>query len=148
MVKKLSPYLLVVFLTGFDQLTKYLVSVHISRVHPFRIVPFFQIVYVENRGAAFGLFQSLGNGVFIGISILAVLIVLYLMIKEKENPYIMSLVLSGALGNLIDRLRLGYVVDFLDLHIGTHHWPAFNLADSCLTVGLVLLFLKMFLKKD
>ncbi|RME65327.1 MAG: signal peptidase II [Nitrospirae bacterium] len=146
MVKRVLPFVLAAFLTGLDQLTKHIVSTHISKAHPLRITPFFQLVYVENKGAAFGLFQFLGNGVFIGISIVAIVFVLYIMFKEKENPYIMALVLAGAMGNLMDRLRLGYVVDFLDFHIGSYHWPAFNVADSCLSVGLVLLFLRMFFR--
>lgn len=97
------------------------------------------ITYVKNTGAAFGMLRDM-PALFTGISILAAFFIniFYLSSKERLNSGEISglcLVLAGTLGNLIDRLRLGYVVDFIDLRV----WPVFNLADTCITVGAVIL---------
>lgn len=125
---------------GLDQLTKSIINTYLKTYESIEVLPFFQIVHVRNTGAAFGIFRGLGNGVFIGISVLAVLVVTALLLTSKEDRIAFSLILGGALGNLTDRLLRGYVVDFLDFYIGSHHWPAFNVADSALTVGIALLF--------
>ncbi len=144
MTKGLLSLGVALVLTVLDQFSKYLTVKYLSSsFHPVKITSFFQIVYVQNRGAAFGLFQSLGNWVFVLVSIVAIGIVVYIICKEKESPIVMALILSGAAGNLIDRLRFGYVVDFLDFHVGSYHWPAFNLADTYLSIGLILLFVKI-----
>jgi len=108
--------------------------------------------FARNRGAAFGLMNDMDpryrRTFFIGVSLLAV--VLILMIFRKVGPgqlltaISLSLILSGALGNFIDRVRLHYVIDFIDWHWkDVYHWPTFNIADSAITVGVVLLFLEM-----
>ncbi|UCG78079.1 MAG: signal peptidase II [Nitrospirota bacterium] len=129
----------------FDQFTKGLVMAHIMPYEAIYVLPFFNIVNVANRGAAFGSLQSLGNPFFVVLSLVAVVLILYLLIKEKENPLALSFILGGAIGNLIDRIRLGFVVDFLDLFVGRYHWPAFNVADSFLTIGIsIILFLYIY----
>ncbi len=134
---------------GLDQLTKYLVD---SRFPVGTIKPvfpgFFNLVHVRNRGAAFGLLSSLSPEVawiFFVLSTLGVLVVVaYLWYRLPENAVGASLgysfILAGALGNFIDRVRLGEVIDFLDFYLGRYHWPAFNVADAliCLGAGLLI----------
>jgi len=130
--------LLVVFL---DQITKYLARSFISPFGSIEILPFLNFVSVRNEGAAFGLFKGFGNSTFIAISAAAIIFVLYLMVKAREKGPGLALILGGAAGNLIDRVFFGSVTDFIDLFAGRFHWPAFNIADSALTVGLLLMLL-------
>ncbi|HBH86123.1 MAG TPA: signal peptidase II [Syntrophaceae bacterium] len=113
---------------------------------------FFNITYVRNPGAAFSIladapaaFRSI---FFIAVTSVAILCILYYVIKDTSEDLLMtfglSLIMSGAVGNLIDRVRLGEVVDFIDVYIGSYHWPAFNVADSAITVGAFLLILEIF----
>lgn len=113
---------------------------------------FFNITYVRNPGAAFSFladapaaFRSI---FFITVTSVAIVCILYYVIKDTfEDPLMtfgLSLIMSGAVGNLIDRVRLGEVVDFIDVYIGSYHWPAFNVADSAITVGAFLLILEIF----
>jgi signal peptidase II len=92
------------------------------------------------------MFKSVGSGFFIAASIAAILFVIFLLIKGKENYLGLSLILGGAIGNLIDRILYGRVVDFIDLSIGKYHWPAFNVADSALSVGVTIILLTHLLK--
>lgn len=124
-----------------DQLTKQLIINTIMPYEAVYVLPFFNIVNVANKGAAFGSFQALGNPFFIVVSLIAIAIVIFLMVKEKENPLALSFILGGAFGNLIDRLRYGFVVDFLDFFLGKYHWPAFNVADSFLSMGVTLMII-------
>lgn len=133
---------LVIFI--LDQTTKYLIKSYVSPYEIIRVLPFFNIVYVENIGSAFGMFKSLGNVFFIIVAALAMVFVSILIIKDKDNRLSFSLILGGAAGNLIDRIVRGYVIDFLDVYIDRFHWPAFNVADSALTVGILLLAFKLF----
>ena len=107
----------------------------------------FNLTYVQNTGGAFGIMRNSTN-LFIVISIVVILFIIYFLIKEeKKDVYvqvIFSLVLGGAISNLIDRLRLGYVVDFIDFQV----WPVFNIADAAITVGMVLLFVRIIFKKE
>jgi signal peptidase II len=144
-LKKGSFLIITILTVAADQITKALILEYIRYYESIRLLPFFQIVNVKNTGAAFGLLRSLGNTFFIILSIIAIIFIIYLLLRDDADPLPLSLILGGAIGNLIDRLRLGYVVDFLDFHIGEHHWPAFNLADSALTIGIGLLFLRMLL---
>lgn len=112
---------------------------------------FFNLVHTRNRGMAFGFlnrpgshlgFYLLVTATFIAISIL---ILWFFRLKKTDRPLVLSLsfVLGGALGNLIDRLRLGEVIDFIDIFVGSYHWPAFNAADSAITVGTIWLAIQM-----
>jgi len=125
-----------------DLLSKQVIINTIKPYETVPVLPFFSIVNVANKGAAFGSLQWVGNPFFIVITLIAVAIVIYLMIKDREHPLGLSLILGGAIGNLIDRFRFGHVVDFLDLHAGKYHWPAFNVADSALTVGITILLVQ------
>jgi signal peptidase II len=131
-----------------DQITKYLTSNYIDPFDPVDLLPFLRLVNVKNVGAAFGLFTSMGNTFFIIITLLAITLIVFLIIREKEGFVGLTLILSGAVGNLIDRAFLGYVRDFIDFHAGGYHWPAFNVADSALTIGVAVLLLgSLFHKK-
>lgn len=113
---------------------------------------FFNLTHVRNTGGAFGIFGGEKGGVgsllFVVVSLLAIGAIIFLFIKIREGEKALalsfSLVLSGAIGNLIDRLRYGEVVDFLDFHLSTYHWPAFNVADSAICIGIGLMALELF----
>jgi signal peptidase II len=131
-----------------DQWTKLVVERHLFLNEFITIVPnFFDIRYIRNTGAAFGLMARLPDGArlpfLIGVSLVAMALIFYLFVKaEKERPaYVLSLslVFAGAMGNLIDRVRFGEVRDFLHAHIYNLSWPIFNIADSAISVGIVLL---------
>jgi signal peptidase II len=130
-----------------DQATKYVILGRLSLFESVRVLPFFNIVYIRNTGSAFGMFSSLGNFFFITIAAVAIVVVAVLIIRDPENRVGLSLILGGAAGNLCDRFTHGYVVDFLDVHAGSRHWPAFNVADSALTIGILLLLIRSFLPR-
>jgi signal peptidase II len=131
--------LILVTVVALDQITKYLADTSINPARPVEVLPWFHLVNVRNTGAAFGMMSALGNWFFIPVTLLAVAIVSYLLIKTDDSTIGFSLVLAGAVGNLIDRLLYGSVRDFLDFSLGSYHWPAFNVADAALSVGLFLL---------
>jgi signal peptidase II len=134
---------LIVFVV--DQATKYLITSRFALFEAVNILPFFSVVYVRNTGSAFGMFKSLGNVFFIAAAAIAIGVVAVLIVRNREGRFGLSLILGGAAGNMADRLVHGYVVDFLDFYAGGRHWPAFNVADSALTVGIGLLLLGSFL---
>ena len=142
---KKAALLLSLFIVLFDQATKFLVSRTIGFHDAIDILPFLRLVYVTNRGAAFGSLQFLGNNFFIVFSLVAIVVVILLMLLSRESLLGLSFVLGGAVGNLIDRLRFGYVIDFLDVHVGKYHCPAFNVADSFISIGIVLMLFFYFL---
>lgn len=141
-ITPLQSFVIALIILVLDQTTKYLVKSHISPFEIIRILPFFNIVYVENTGSAFGMFRSLGNVFFIAVAALAMVFVSILIIKDKDNRLNLSFILGGAAGNLTDRLIYGYVIDFLDVYVSRYHWPAFNVADSALTIGILLLMIR------
>ena len=118
------------------------------------LTSFFNLVLAFNAGAAFS-FLSDESGwqrwPFSGISVCASILIIYLLQKhilEKLFCVSLSFILGGALGNLWDRITLGYVVDFLDLHYAGYHWPAFNVADSAICIGALLLIIESFKHKE
>lgn len=131
-----------------DRLTKWIVAKDISLHDSIQIIPgFFKLTHVQNRGAAFGMFDQTPSpwitGILVLFSLAAMLVVSVLLWKNSATfsaPGVgLSLILGGALGNLWDRLFAGRVVDFLDFYIGAYHWPAFNIADTAIVVGACLL---------
>jgi signal peptidase II len=137
-----------------DQASKLFIQATIPLGHGIPIIPgIFAIVHVLNPGAAFGLLAgrsaSFRNPFFIGISLLAVGFILFYRHRELKGhslaSFALSLILGGAIGNLVDRLRIGMVIDFLDVHYYQYHWPAFNVADSCITIGVSLMMLELVL---
>jgi signal peptidase II len=148
-------YLISLVIVLLDQLAKLFVVRSMPLGQNIPIVPgFFDLTFVLNPGAAFSLFATLPewirNPFFILISVgAAVLIVAYRSRYLRENRLAsvsLALIFGGAIGNLIDRLRYGVVVDFLDAHIYQYHWPIFNVADSSISVGVALLLLEMLLE--
>lgn len=131
---------IVVFL---DYLTKKIIISKVMLYESISVSPFLNIVHVQNKGAAFSILSNLGNHYFIGISVIAIIaIVVYLSRLSKGLELVaLSLILGGAVGNLIDRIQIGKVTDFIDVFVGKWHWPAFNVADSALTIGIVLFLL-------
>ena len=130
-----------------DQLSK----ITLSRMMVFgqsdTVTSFFNLVMVYNRGAAFSFLADQPGWqryFFAGVSLLASLLIIWMLKRHSGQRlfcWAMALILGGALGNLIDRIAYGYVIDFLDFHVGGFHWPAFNVADSAITLGAVLFIL-------
>ena len=112
---------------------------------------FFNITYVRNPGAAFGFLAGTSPGFrfffFISITLAVIGMILYYIWKSHDKEifetFSLSLILSGALGNMIDRVRFGEVIDFIDVYVGSHHWPAFNVADSAISVGAAFLIFSL-----
>ena len=138
---------IVLAVIALDQITKYLIVSSLSPYATIEVFPFLNIVNIRNTGAAFGMFRGLGSGFFILISAAAIIFVTILMMRNAYNLFGLSLVLGGAVGNLIDRLVYGKVVDFIDVFAGNFHWPAFNVADSSLTIGIGIILLTSLIKK-
>ncbi len=137
-----------------DQATK----LHIDRAMDLHssitvVENFFNITYLRNKGAAFGLLahSSYRLPFFILVSLIAIAVIAVVFSRlrpdQKFTAFSLSLIFSGAVGNLIDRVRLGEVIDFLDAHWYGHHWPAFNVADSAICVGVFLLAIDMFIEE-
>lgn len=133
-----------------DQLTKNWALANLAYASPYPIIRgFFDLTLVHNKGAAFGLFSNFEDGtrqILLSLAAaVALLSVLYFLAKEyRDSLYAhiaVGFILGGAVGNLIDRASLGYVIDFLDLYIGQNHWPAFNIADSAICIGVFVLIL-------
>ena len=128
-----------------DQVTKYAVSRSFALYESLEVTPFFNLVLVHNRGAAFSFLSDAGGwqrGFFIAIALVACVWIPWLLRKHRgETLFCLSLalILGGALGNVIDRVLHGAVVDFLDFHAFGYHWPAFNVADMGISCGAALL---------
>ncbi len=144
---KKTAFIIIPLLVILDQATKYLADKLISTFKPVELLPFLHLVNIRNEGAAFGMFKSFGNNIFIIISLVAIAVIFFMLIKDKEDPIGLSLILGGATGNLMDRLFRGSVVDFIDVFAGRFHWPAFNVADSALTIGIGIIFMSLFTGK-
>lgn len=130
--------------------SKTLVRAKIAFGSEIPVLPVFSLVHVNNTGIAFGLFQ--GRNLFfiaVGLVVTALLVFysLKLLSEDRFSALVMAMVLGGAFGNLVDRLRFGKVTDFLDFYVGVHHWPAFNVADSSICVGAALLLWHSFRRR-
>jgi signal peptidase II len=148
-MRPLHGLLLALAVLVLDQATKWLALARLDAFEPVAITPFFNLVLVWNRGVSFGLLAGTGEHgpwllTLMTVSIGAFLIV---WLWRETRPVVRAalwLVLAGAAGNLIDRVRFGAVVDFLDFHVFGYHWPAFNVADSAIVVGAGLILLDSF----
>ncbi len=136
-----------------DQWTKWLVEVHLPHHATQPVIPgFFNLTHVRNTGVAFGLFASDGGGgagwLLTGLGLGALVAVgLYFWYTPSRDRVLLvalALVVGGAVGNLVDRVSSGAVTDFLDVYVGLHHWPSFNIADSAISVGIVLMAIDSF----
>jgi len=139
-----------------DQITKVWISKTIPLWEEKVIIPgFFNLVHILNKGAAFGFLNradiSWQTYFFIGASALAIVLILHLLkTVERQDYYLftgLGLILGGALGNLIDRIRIGKVIDFLDFYIKQYHWPAFNVADIAIFCGTMSLIISFYKRK-
>ena len=145
----ITTFFLIIF---FDQLTKILVIKNFQLYESLSILPFFNLTFIVNYGFAFGFLNnpSLNQIIVILVIFSIIAYFLYLLIKTQDQFFRFSLilVLSGAVGNFIDRVLHGFVVDFIDIYLGSYHWPAFNLADSSITLGFILIMFNiLFLNK-
>jgi len=148
MLKWLWLSLLAVIL---DQASKLAIAGTMQLYESIEIIPFFKLTYVHNTGAAFSFLSEAGGWQRWFFAVLALVISVAIAVwltrlKEHETllAVALALILGGAVGNLIDRLAYGYVIDFLDVYYGTWHWPAFNIADSAITVGVMLMLAESF----
>lgn len=139
---------------ALDQATKLWVSssMEVWTGHP--VIPgFFNLVHVLNRGAAFGFLNDGGiawqRPFFVGVGLAATAVILYLLrtgyARDRLSATALGLILGGALGNLVDRVRMGLVVDFLDFFVGRWHWPAFNVADMGISIGVTALLVSFYI---
>jgi len=145
----ITTFFLIIF---FDQLTKILVIKNFQLYESLSILPFFNLTFIVNYGFAFGFLNnpSLNQIIVILVIFSIIAYFLYILIKTQDQFFRFSLilVLSGAVGNFIDRVLHGFVIDFIDIYLGSYHWPAFNLADSSITLGFILIMFNiLFLNK-
>jgi len=149
----MRKYLLISVAVLFvDQVTKTMSEYYLSLGESIKLLPFFDITLVHNHGAAFGFLSDQGGWQRWFFLILASAIIIFLIRwlrslqpEEKLTAMSLSLILSGAVGNVIDRTYYGYVIDFLDVFVGQYHWPAFNVADSAIVIGAGLMILEVIL---
>lgn len=150
-------FLIAAMVVVFDRLAKWVVDKNIALHESITVVPgFFHLTHVENRGAAFGLFAESPSewkiAVLVLFSLVALVVVSALLWRNSHAMTTtgvgLALILGGALGNLWDRLLSGQVVDFLDFYVGNYHWPAFNLADSAIVAGALLLVSEILFSKS
>lgn len=135
-------FCIVIFTLFLDQISKRIVVENIEIfANNLEISKYFNLVYVENRGVSFGMFSEHDKSFYFGIlSMLVSAYIIYLLAKSNDliESLGLSLILGGAVGNGVDRLYYGYVVDFIDLHLNNFHWPAFNFADTFITFGAIV----------
>jgi signal peptidase II len=141
-----SFYAVILLVIALDQLTKAWVTTSFRPEMSMPLIPgFFNLTYVQNTGIAFGMFK--GQGLLVGAFVLALAVAAIFYARSLnwmgwETNLIGGCLCGGAVGNLIDRWRLGYVVDFFDVHLGPHHWPVFNVADSVICVSVAWIVLR------
>ncbi|CAN2039819.1 Lipoprotein signal peptidase [Candidatus Magnetomoraceae bacterium gMMP-15] len=155
-----NKYTLLIFVAAIviilDQITKFIIMKTMPLYHSISVIEgFFNLTHIHNTGGAFGLMANQHHIIrailFLGVSSVALFVILYFY---KQTPQEitglrigLSLIFGGAVGNLIDRFRLGEVIDFFVFYIKSHHWPAFNVADSAVTIGAVIFAFYMLIKK-
>ncbi|MDO9449410.1 MAG: signal peptidase II [Rugosibacter sp.] len=149
--RHIAPWLaLAAAIIGVDQISKWWILTHFHYMESLPVTSFFNLFLVFNPGAAFSFLANAGGWQKWFFIVLALGVSLWLLMllrqhaQERLLPMALSLVLGGALGNVIDRLRFDAVIDFLDFHLAGYHWPAFNVADSAITVGVVLMLIHQF----
>ena len=150
--KNISLIIIFFSIILFDQLTKILVVKNFQLYESMSIFPLFNLTFVVNYGFAFGFLNNSSLNQIIVICVIFSIITyfLYLLFKTQDQFFRFSLilVLSGAVGNFIDRVIHGFVIDFIDIYLGSYHWPAFNIADSSITLGFILIMFNiLFLNK-
>jgi len=157
-MKKKFPYLLLIAgCLVLDQVTKILINAKVRYLESVTVIPgFFNLTPIKNRGAIFGFFDHSGGGqtkfiiITIGSLVALAFVAYYFFATAAADRLTMaglSLIMAGAFGNLADRLLKGSVTDFLDFYIKRWHWPFFNVADSCITIGACLLLLTLVIRR-
>ena len=137
-----------------DQIVKWLVLGHFAPGEQRPLTGFLNLVLVFNKGAAFSLFAQMPGWqtpLLIGFAVIASIVVGWFIARDPHKTVFclgLALILGGAIGNVIDRLRFGHVVDFVDVHALGWHWPAFNVADSAISIGAVILILEGFIGRE
>ena len=139
MIKYLS-----VFIVALDQLSKFIVHSTMNLYDSFQVIPYIlNFTYIRNEGIAFGIYFEGAEKIFIILPILITLYLFYLLrsdeFKAEFSQIALYLIIAGAIGNILDRVFRGYVVDFIDFHLSGMHWYVFNVADSSVTIGLIFL---------
>jgi len=156
MKKNASYILLMAALVAMDQATKHLVARTVDLYESVPVIPgFFNITRIHNKGAIFGTFSQTNNKLVFALLTVASLAALALVVSyffktpagDKLMKVALTLIMAGALGNQFDRLIRGHVIDFLDFYVGKAHWPFFNAADSCITIGACLMLVILFRRK-
>ena len=132
-----------------DQLTKYIASTSLEMFKPVAVMPMFNWTLMHNTGAAFSFLANEGGWQRWFFAVIAVVVSVFLVLwikqlekHEKWQAIALALILGGAIGNVIDRVFLGYVVDFIDVYYKHMHWPAFNIADSAIVIGVVIIIIE------
>jgi len=142
---RLLGFSVLIAVAVLDQWSKAVLAARANAL-PENLLPFFSLVLVHNRGISFGLLGRMPPWMaplLTGFTSLVALALIVWLARARESlvALTLGLIVGGALGNIIDRVRVGAVTDFLDFHLGPHHWPAFNLADSAICMGVVILVL-------
>tara|TARA_B100001250_G_scaffold408101_1_gene429916 strand:+ start:998 stop:1498 length:501 start_codon:yes stop_codon:yes gene_type:complete len=153
MLKKCTIIFLIIFsFLVLDIITKKYAVDNLILSNPIPINDFINFSLAFNYGAAFSLLSDAGGWqrwFFIVFSIIVILVIAYIILRDENSGYIaFSLILSGAIGNLYDRIAFGYVIDFIELHYKNFYWPIFNVADIAITIGVILLLYSMTLKNN
>lgn len=148
-VNLLPNIFLILSIIALDQVTKLaILGRDVVDIYPeMEITSFLNLVLVQNKGISFGLFSRYEVGWLISILTIGIVVALFIWMRKLERAILalpFSLIIGGAIGNLIDRLNYGFVVDFIDFHFFGWHWPAFNIADSAITVGVIFLLIASF----
>lgn len=146
-------FLLSIVVVLIDQFTKFLVVHHLTPAQAITLLPFFNIILRYNQGAAFSFLGGAGGWQVLFLSVISIVVIIALLIWLLRLHYpnswtacALSLIIGGAAGNLIDRLRSAVVIDFFDFHIGNWHYATFNVADSAIVAGVLMLLLQTFFK--
>ena len=144
------PLLVSILIAVADQWTKQVVRDRFDYGDSICVIPgFFDLTYVRNTGAAWGMF----GGQNLGLTLLSAVMLVVLIVFRRQflgnttsHRFALGLMIGGIVGNLLDRARLSWVTDFLDFHVGGHHWPAFNIADSAICIGVTIYLVTAFLE--
>ena len=150
--KNLIIFSIIIFIIFLDLITKNYALSSLIINHSISINNFLNFTLAFNHGAAFSFLSNAGGWqrwFFIIFSVIVILIITYILVKEKNSQYIaFSFVIGGAIGNLYDRILYGYVIDFIEFHYNSFYWPIFNIADIAISIGIILLLYSMFAKES
>ncbi len=142
-LKHFANSLLFLIIVAADQVSKYFIRANLAQAESYRVTSFFSLTFLKNTGVSFGLFKG-ANWLFTLVAVAALALFIYYYAAEKKYRLQYAIIIAGITGNLIDRLFLGYVVDFFNFY----YWPVFNIADSSIFVGIVWLFILLVKNKE